>query len=67
MNIDYNILEKQHAELSFKNGKVTYFSISTQYDTADTIEDAIKNIVAANEKYDEKSALRYIIENKYLR
>lgn len=49
--IDYEILSRQCAELSFKDGKVEYFSVSTQRDTADTIEDAIRNILEADTKY----------------
>lgn len=52
--IDYEILSRQCAELNFKDGKVEYFSVSTQRDTADTIEDAIRNILEADEKYDGK-------------
>lgn len=59
--IDYEILTKQCAELSFKDGKVKYFSISTQWGTADTIEDALRNILEADEKYDGKVPSAYIL------
>lgn len=48
------ILTRQHTEFKFKDGKVEYFSISTQWGMADTIEEAIKNILEADKKYDGK-------------
>lgn len=56
------ILEKQCAHIEFKDGKVNYFSISTQHGIADTIEDAIKDIIEADKKYEGKSSLRYVAE-----
>lgn len=56
------ILERQCAEFSFKDGKVKYFSISTQHDIADTIDDAIKNVLEADKKYNGKTQLVYFIE-----
>lgn len=53
--IDYKILSRQCAKLRFKDGKIEYFSISTQWDTADTIEEAIRNILKADEKYNGKA------------
>jgi hypothetical protein len=53
------ILERQCAELSFKEGKVAYFSISTQWDTANTISEAIQNILEADVKYSGKTPLAY--------
>lgn len=60
--VDYLILSRQHAQLNFKNGKVEYFSVSTQWRVADTIEDAIKNIIESDTKYDGKAPLHYMIE-----
>ena len=57
--IDYEILTRQHTEFKFKDGKVEYFSISTQWDVADTIEEAIKNILEADKKYDGKVPLAH--------
>lgn len=52
--IDYKILTRQCAQLNFKDDKVEYFSISTQWDTADTVEDALRNILEADAKYEGK-------------
>ena len=60
--IDYEILSRQCSQLNFKNGKVEYFSVSTQWDEADTIEEAIKNILEADKKYKGKAPLHYMIE-----
>lgn len=56
------ILERQCAELSFKEGKVHYFSISTQWDMADTIDEAVKNILQADKKYNGKAPIVYWME-----
>jgi hypothetical protein len=56
------ILERQSAHLNFEDGKVKYFSISTQHSEADTIEEAIQNIVKADECLDGKSWLRYAVD-----
>lgn len=56
------ILERQCAELSFKEGKVNYFSISTQHGIADTIDDAVEHIIEADKEFDGKSFLAYWIE-----
>lgn len=56
------ILTRQCAQLNFKNGKVEYFSVSTQWDKADTIEEAIRNILEADKKYDGKTPLHYMID-----
>lgn len=56
------ILERQDAHLRFRDGKVEYFSISTQHSEADTIEDAIKNIIEADKQFGGKSSFRYAIE-----
>lgn len=61
--IDYEILSRQCAQLNFKDGKVEYFSISTQWDTADTIEDALRNILETDAKYEGKSSLQYALED----
>lgn len=56
------ILTKQHAEFHFKDNVVEYFSISTQWDTADTIEKAVKNILQANKKYNGKAPIVHWME-----
>lgn len=56
------ILERQHAHLKFEDGKVKYFSISTQHSKADTIKEAVKNIIEVDEYLDGKSWLRYIVD-----
>lgn len=56
------ILERQNAHLNFKDGKVKYFSISTQHSEADTIEEAIQNIVKTDECLDGKSWLCYAVD-----
>lgn len=61
--IDYRILTRQCAQLNFKDDKVEYFSISTQWGMADTIEDAIRNILEADAKYEGKSSLQYALED----
>lgn len=58
------ILTKQCAQLNFENGKVKYFSASTQWNEADTIEDAIQSIIEADKKYDGKTPLAHWIEEK---
>ena len=60
-NVD-EILERQSARLNFEDGKVKYFSISTQHAEADTIEEAIQNIIEADAYYEGKSSMRYAIE-----
>ena len=57
------ILERQCAEIRFKNGKVEYFSISTQWDETNTIDEAIKNILHADKKYNGKAPISYWLEN----
>lgn len=49
------LLERQGASIEFRNGKVKYFSWSTQHGTANTIYEAIEDIVIADEKYDGKT------------
>lgn len=56
------ILERQSAYLNFKDGKVKYFSISTQHSEADTIEEAIKDIVEVDEYFNGKSWLHYVVD-----
>ena len=56
------ILERQCTSFEFENGKVKYFSISTQHDIADTIDEAIKNIIKCDKKYGGKSSFAYAIE-----
>ena len=57
------ILSRQCAQLNFEDGKVRYFSISTQWGEADTAEDAIRNIIDADIKYEGKTPFGYVIEN----
>ena len=61
--IDYSILFRQCAQLNFKDGKVEYFSISTQWAVSNTIEDAFRNIFEADAKYDGKPSLQYALED----
>ena len=61
--IDYRILTRQCVQLNFKDEKVEYFSISTQWGVADSIEDALRNIIEADIKYDSKSSLQYALED----
>lgn len=62
METTEQVLTRQRVELHFQNGKVEYFSVSTQWDTADTIEDAIKNILEADKKYNGKTPLNSAID-----
>ena len=55
METTEQILERQHTTLNFKDGKVEYFSISTQWEVVDTIDDAIKHILEADQKYNGKA------------
>lgn len=61
METTEQILERQYANFNFRNGKVEYFSISTQHDRADTIEAAIQNILDADAKYNGKSPLAHVM------
>lgn len=54
-----DILSRQCAEIHFKGGRVEYFSLSTQWDEANTLEEALTNIVEADIKYDGKTPLAY--------
>ena len=56
------ILTRQCANIKFIDGKVEYFSVSTQWDKANTIEEAIKNILEADKKYNGKAPLHYMID-----
>lgn len=56
-------LERQRTIIEFKDGKVKYFSISTQWGEADTIEEAIEDIVKSDKLLNGKSVLRYTIED----
>lgn len=58
-----DVLERQCTSIGFKDGKVKYFSISTQWGEADTIEEAIKDIVESDKLLNGKSAFRYMIED----
>lgn len=56
------ILSRQDAQISFRDGKVEYFSISTQWDTANTIDEAVKNILHADKKYNGKAPIVHWME-----
>lgn len=56
-------LERQRTIIEFKDGKVKYFSISTQWGEADAIEEAIEDIVKSDKLLNGKSVLRYTIED----
>ena len=56
------ILERQHAYIKFKDGKVEYFSLSTQHGKADTLSEAIHNIIKADKRQEGKSKLSYMID-----
>ena len=56
------ILSRQCAKIEFGNNKVKYFSISTQHGEADTLKEAIDNIVKADKKYKGQTPLHYMIE-----
>lgn len=56
------ILERQDAHIRFENGKVKYFSVSTQHGTANTLEKAIKNIVKADKEFNGKSEFAHFVE-----
>lgn len=56
------ILTRQCAILNFSNGKVQYFSISTQWDEADTIDEAIRNIINADIRYAGKSVFDFLAD-----
>lgn len=56
------ILERQCASIEFRNGKVKYFSWSTQHGTADTVCEAIEDIVIADEKYGGKTPLGCMLD-----
>ena len=62
METTEQILERQYAELSFKNGKVEYFSISTQHDEANTIDEAVRHILEADKKYNGKAPIVHWME-----
>lgn len=62
METTEQILERQDATFSFKNGKVEYFSISTQWDEANTIDEAVKNILQADKKYNGKAPIVHWVE-----
>lgn len=66
METTEQILERQYAHFSFRNGKVEYFSISTQHDAANTIIEAIQNILDADAKYNGKSPLAYVANMQFL-
>lgn len=56
-------LERQRVIIEFKDGKVKYFSISTQWGEANTVKEAIEDIVKADKLLNGKSVLRYTIED----
>lgn len=57
METTEQILTRQRAQIDFSSGKVEYFSISTQWDKAETIEEAINKILEADKKYNGKAPL----------
>ena len=59
-----NILSRQCVEMKFRNGKVEYFSLSTQWDEVNTLEEALTNIIETDTKYDGKTPLTYAMERK---
>lgn len=63
METTEQILTRQCAEFRFKDNAVEYFSISTQWDEANTIDEAVKNILQADKKYNGKASMSYWIEN----
>ena len=67
METTTQILERQCAEISFKNGKVEYFSISTQWDEANTIDEAVKNILQADKKYNGKAPITHWMEKSKIK
>ena len=62
METTEQILTRQCAALNFSNGKVQYFSISTQWDEADTIDEAIHNIINADIKCEGKPVLDFLVD-----
>lgn len=61
METTEQILSRQYTELRFRDGQVTYFSISTQHDKAKTVEEAINNILEADKKYEGKAPMSYAL------
>ena len=61
METTEQILERQCAYFNFRNGKVEYFSISTQHDKANTIEEAVRNILDADARYNGQSPYADVI------
>lgn len=57
-----NILERQGTYIEFYNGKVRYFSLSTQHGYADTVEEAINAILKADKDLNGKTPLAYLVE-----
>lgn len=56
------ILSNQCAKIEFKNNKVEYFALSTQHGKANTLKEAINNIIKADKKYKGQTPLSYMIE-----
>ena len=61
METTEKILSRQCAVFKFRDGKVEYFSISTQWGSAETLDKAISNIVEIDKKYEGKSPLSHRI------
>lgn len=57
-----NILERQSTCIEFNNGKVKYFSLSTQHGYADTVEEAVNIILKADKDLNGKTPLACLIE-----
>ena len=56
-----DILSRQDCVIRFENGIVDYFSISTQHCKANTLQEAVNNIIDADKKYNGMSGLHYLI------
>lgn len=57
-----DILSRQCVEMHFKNGRVEYFSLSTQWDESNTLAEALTNILQTDIKYDGKAPLVYAMQ-----
>lgn len=57
-----DILSRQYCHIEFKDGKVYYFSISTRHDKADTLEEAITDIIEADKKFEGMTGLSYVVK-----
>ena len=53
------ILSRQQAEFRFKDDVVEYFSMSTQWNEANTIDEAVQDILQADKRYNGKAPVSY--------